>query len=54
MLGHPDEKARARTPEPEQRAYLGDNVLPGLILTAVSTKYCSTGRATAGDLILSD
>ena len=53
-LGHLDEKARARTPEPEQRAYLGGSVLPGLILAAVSAKYCSAGRATAGDLILSD
>ena len=53
-LGHLGEKARARTPEPEQRAYLGGSVLPGLILAAVSAKYCSAGRATAGDLISSD
>jgi len=51
-LGHPEEKARARTPE--QRAYLGGSVLPGLILAAVSAKYCSAGRTTAGDLISSD
>ena len=53
-LGHSDEKARARTPEPEQLTYLGGSVLPGLILAAVSAKYCSAGRATAGDLISSD
>jgi hypothetical protein len=53
-LGHPEEKARARTPEPEQRAYLGGSVLPGLILAAVSAKYCSAGRMTARDLISSD
>ena len=54
-LGHPEEKARARAPEPEpeQRAYLGGSVLPGLILAAVSAKYCSAGRTTVGDLISS-
>lgn len=46
------EKARARTPEREQRVYLGVSVLQGLILGAVSTKYRSAGRTTTRDLIL--
>jgi hypothetical protein len=43
-LGHPKDKARARTPEPEQRAYLGGSDLLRLILAAASAKYCSAGR----------
>jgi len=31
-----EDKARAQTPEPEQRVYLGVSVLQGLILAAVS------------------
>ena len=52
--GHLEEKARARTPEPEHRIYLGGSVLQGLILAAVSAKYRSAGRTTSGDLISSD
>jgi len=52
-LGHPEEKARARTPELEQRVYLGGSVIQGLILAVVSIKYRSAGSTTAGDFILS-
>lgn len=43
-----------QTPEPEQRVYLGVSVLQGLISAAMSAKYRSAGRTTAGDLISSD
>ena len=51
---HQEENAHARTLELEQRVYLGVSVLQGLILAAVSAKYRSAGRTTAGDLISSD
>ena len=53
-LGHPEEKAYTRILKLEQRVYLGSSVLQGLILTAVFTKYRSTGRTTTRDFISSD